>query len=529
MPHRPLTRLLASGLAALIAVGATPHGLAVAHAEEVSKVLVLPFRSIRGQLDPSFGRKTAEILADDLHGNPQVLLVAAKPEPTPAKGAAAAAAPAAGSNPLAQAALRRIEAGSRMVKAFKFKEGAEEIEGGISDYELIPSAVNVNALREGHLQLAVALARANDAEGSDRALADAVRLAPEAPLTGNYPPVFKRQYEAAKKKIAAGPKGTVKVEGEGTVELDGRPLGAAPVTQGGVPVGAHFLKVARADGSAWGLKLSVSEGENAATIPAGDAPRTTPSITAAGLGPMDDNRIDDGVLAEIEKQGARAGADFVIFGGVWAAGSNVGAATHVYSLRRHESASLNPIFFDTDFIAAGIEVNKLGVQLNAVLRNFPKGEAIPGPVAAELGGPRVAVVTPDKRPDPVKPVEQKKPDEKKPDEKKPDEGAEVIKKPVVVVRNGGEKPVKPVEKDPVVGSDPDLVVRRPNRRDPDTEPVGGLGRENPKPKEDDDSGVPVWVWVAAGGAAIVGAGVGGYFLYRNQSTPVTGSATVSFQ
>lgn len=501
MPVRPLARPVATLLCALVAAG-LPFRAPLASADEPVRVLVAPLRVIHGGVPASLLPRVGELLADELHGEEALQLAQSKAEPAPKPEEPA---PSSG----AAAALQQIEKGERLVRALKFKPAAAAIEAGLQDYESFPAQVDIKKLREAYVQLAVAQIRAGDTEAADRSLQDAVRVAPAVKLGGNYPPVFTQAFASAKRRALAGPRGTVAVKGEGSVELDGKSLGVAPVSAEDLIPGAHFLRVTRANGSVWGLKVMVAEGANAVTIPAGSGTNAPVAGSAPELAALEDNTIDAAAVAGLERLAKEADAAYVLFGGLYKVSDGVGVATHLYSVRTRGVVALKPIHVDADLVSAGIEGHAVAVEVVQRVHAFPRpGEPLPAVVAAELGAGAVARVErpEEKKPEEKKPVERH-PVEKHAEEKKPDEGEE---KTVILV--------PPQEKKP----DLRIVTRRPDEETP-----LGLGNEVAKPEVHAES--HAWIWGVVGGVALAAAGVGGFLVYKNQTQPVTGTATINFQ
>ena len=242
MVRRRAPRLLASALSGLMAAGSTPWTpltLAVAHADDPIKVVVLPFRVLEAApVSEALAPKTTDIVADEFHNNDSVLLVTYKPPAAAAPvKAAAPAAPLDEPAGSGAQALVNIEKGKAMVKAFKFKPAADALEAAIGDYESFPSTVDIKTLREAYLQLALAQLRSGDNDGGMGSLANAVRLAPSEGVGPAYPPPFRRAFDQAKHKVLGSAKASVAVKGEGQVELDGKELGAAPTAANNVLVG----------------------------------------------------------------------------------------------------------------------------------------------------------------------------------------------------------------------------------------------------------------------------------------------------
>lgn len=500
MLHRKTLRLVSTLLASALAAGVP--GVPLAFADDAPTVLVAPYQVIRGSVASEYGPRITDVMADEIHGEDRLILATLKP-PAPAAPAQAAAAP-----PAVAAALAQIEKGEALVKRVRLKPGAALIESGLADYQSFPQHVDVNQLRQAYIMLAVAYSRSGRNEPAGEALDSAIRLAPNARLSGPYPPVFRTAFYAARKRVQRGPKGTVSFTGEGQVWLDGQSQGQAPAQAQAVPLGSHFVRVVRADGSVWGLRLNVATGDNPVAIPAGSGSAPHLAAAAPELAPVIQNELDVDLLSGLAKLAERTHAAYVLFGGIYKAGDNLGVASHLYSARTRGLVALPVIQLDPDLVSAGIEANKVADRVAQVVKAFPRtSEPVPGLVAMALGHTAVAVAATTPKHAPV---------EKTPatDAKPPDARPIVVKAPesqptIVVVQQAHD-----TETD---GTEP-----------PSHQAAGGLDTPEPEPVAQGHSHAVVWA-VVVGAAAVVAAGVTGYVVYQNNSKPVTGTAQINFQ
>ena len=296
------------------------------------------------------------------------------------------------------------------------------------------------------------------------------------------------------------------------------------------------MRVRRGDGSVWGLKLLVGEGDNSVTIPepgakrptVAEAPPPTASLPSGAFAALAQNRIDDALQADVATAAKEAGADYVLFGALYKSGENVGLATHLYSVRAHGEVPLRIVSFDTDLVSAGIEANKLATQTVQVAKSFPKPEVLPAPVTPDVSAKPLVVAVktePKPNPDEHKPIVVRHVDT--PDVPKVVD--KPVDKPLVVAVKPDDKPKtdRPLVVSHPVTTDHELVANPADLTHPDT---GGLNTKT-DPKPDDTGSNNLWIWGVVGGAAavVVAGTVTGVLVYKNRSTPVTGSASISFQ
>ena len=85
-----ITRLLASVLSGLMAAGGAPRVAFAVKTDEPSRLLILPFRPIQGQVDAALAPKIEDILSDELHNHDEIQLAAYQAAAPPAAPSAAA-------------------------------------------------------------------------------------------------------------------------------------------------------------------------------------------------------------------------------------------------------------------------------------------------------------------------------------------------------------------------------------------------------------------------------------------------------
>lgn len=168
---------------------------------------------------------------------------------------------------------------------------------------------DTSALTAARLGLAEAAARQGQDEAADVQLALAASLNPELQLDNKrVAPQFVRSFARARDGLLKAKRGTVVVDESATgatVEIDGRPLGTAPVTVTELPAGRHLVRALREGRPPWGEVIDVRAGEVVTVRPG--------FLAASGTSWLDDlqrNQLNpvaaDSVAAAARARGQRA-------------------------------------------------------------------------------------------------------------------------------------------------------------------------------------------------------------------------------
>ncbi|MGI5862677.1 MAG: PEGA domain-containing protein [Myxococcales bacterium] len=472
----------------------------IAHAGDLPRVVVLPYAPIFESLPAQAGEKMAEFLNTELRGSEQVQLVALDPKVFEAAPQQANPAPARDDAKLTEARERAAKADD-FISKLKFKQAVEELEKVVALYESQHPYIDFGALVEVYLNLAVARFRLGQDEEGEALLAQVVRLDPERKLDAEqYPPVFIRVFENTAKKVKAAPRAAIRVDttAQGaTVVLDGREIGKAPVMIKDVIKGAHYLRVIPADGGeAWAERVEAAPG---------DVVRVTPSLQSAG-GPigaivalMSRNVIDQVVVEKAAAVGEKAGAEFVVLGGVHKEANQIVVSSHLLRVAQRRVCLLQRVVVDEAMLGAGIEVYKVGADIGNKVEIFGEVEALPAKVARDaLGSASVAEVTStgDKL------------------------AGSTTGKPAIV-RRGSEGATTIVVQDPPTEVRKITATGEPNLFGEPADPIK-------RPDTVSSKGAPTWLWVVLGVAVLGGAAGGGYFYYSQATKPITGAGPVSW-
>lgn len=236
-------------LAAMCLVSLALQGVALAAPRP--RVGVIPFTA----LDPSasdLAKRLSEQVTRDLAGRQAALELL---------GGAASSQPASTrANPEIDASLKE---GKSQLADLRFDKAAVSLKRGIELALLDVATLDVPALLEAHVNLAVALFRQGEEKDAQAALATVARLDSEYSLPeGRFPPIFVREFEKARKRVAKAPTGSLSIEGPrgATAFVDGRDLGMVPVQEDDLRSGPHFVQVVGVKGERFGQRVEVSKG-----------------------------------------------------------------------------------------------------------------------------------------------------------------------------------------------------------------------------------------------------------------------------
>lgn len=363
-------RLAAVLLSALVLQASGLGGLssAVIAAESSPKVAVLPFKSV-APLPDKTAERFRELLISELRNREGVQPVVAGQR----TASRAAAKPAqAGPSPEAADALAR---GRKSLEDLRFGAAATAFKSGIEAMLKQPETVDWAVLIDAYISLAVASFRSGDEDGAQKALLAVARLAPDYKLPdGQYPPIFVREHEKARRRSDKAVKGSISVEGPpgATAFVDGEDLGMVPVLQESLPVGVHYVKVEGTRGELFGAAVEVRSGVAKVTASFSAAPSAPPSIAAVGP------RLDGAELEALAAACEALGTSFAVVGVLYRTGDHqltVGLA--LYSAQHRALAALKPRAFDHELLTANVEAYKLADEIADAAGQFPRAAALP--------------------------------------------------------------------------------------------------------------------------------------------------------
>ncbi|MBI4817350.1 MAG: PEGA domain-containing protein [Deltaproteobacteria bacterium] len=477
-------------------------------------ILVVPYQGLGKGITPELSEQTTVAISQELeNAGLKVIRADASPEekakePKEQKSAPGAQDPGAAKKAQqliaqAQAAMEDSEldaAISNLDKATKLLE---------ANAEAVP---DLRLLAEAYLQLGVAYFQNGDEDQGDEALGKAIHLDPDKKLDGSeYPPIFLRVYERSRYDVLRRPRASIEVKAPAGAQLllDGRNLGKTPMVLEEVLPGTHWIRIERA-GEASEVQKVMVRSKRSVVVEFGGAGEAATSEATGGLaGAIAANQIEESNLGELSAMAKAAGADFVLFGGIY----KTETAYNIYSALiapSGEAGRVIDIAFDLDMLTAQIEVFKLveDVKKQATDGKLAKPAGTSFALAAQLkvkkqtrvaseGSARVQSVK--AAPAPIEPPKAATIDEQKEDPNK--------RGPMVAAGT------KAAPKD-----DPGLAIK--DEDGPKTVPPSIKATTHElEPKDDEDDGDSGWIlWLALGVAAAGAAGAGTYFLASQGSS-----------
>ena len=472
---------------------------------ERPKVVVVPFSVGDGASD-SAAAKFTRLLNEELKTRDDVLEIvnppATKAAPAPPPEKVASSGGGAKRTTPSPEAIAALESGKKALADLKFDEAIAMLKKGIDLSLADPATADYPAVLEAYISLGVAAFRQGDEKEATSALFHLARLDPNYQLPPGFPPIFGREFEKAKKKVEKQPKGSVSIEGPpgSTGFVDGRDLGMVPVLEENLAPGAHYVKVEGSKGERYGQTVEIKSAVAKVRANFGGAPPKEPApvVSSGGSGianPSIGRSIDDATAARLSTYAKAAGADYAVVGIVYRTGDQqLTAGTALYSARKQGVAALPQIGFDSDVLTANVEAYKLADSVQEKINSFTftslpinlVTKAFKAGTVSSSGVGEVSAVTPERR------------------ASKPKSDAERTE---LTPKNGEVR---------ALDNKSNLVDGEPKPDEP------------PPPAVVKSGGVPAWVWIVAGVAVAAGAGVGGYFTYKEVSKPVTGTVTATW-
>lgn len=461
-----MSRLILAGLAL------------VPFAAHADKLVVAPFSTGEGATEVAT-TKFQNLLGEELKKDTTLDLVA-RPQtraPVSAKKGPSAEAVAA------------LKAGKQAYDELKFDEAVPQLRTAIAGLLADPASADFEVISDALIKLAAGAFRMGEEKEAKATLYELARLAPSFEMPAGFPPVFQKEFEKAKKRVDKQPRGQLVVEAPpgSTAYIDGRDLGLVPVTEENVSAGVHYVRVDGGKGQVYGEVVDVKGQQVKVKASYGGAPASgveLPRLEAA---------LDDAVASKIAAYTRAAQADWALVGVVYrSSDAQLTCATALFSVKKQAFVALKPVAFDTDVLTANTEAFKLAQELSQRVANLGTPSPLPIPLVTKA---QVAIAA-------TKPAQPEKTDDVE----------------IVAPKRRGALLPKPVEVRAIEGTSTVLDdAASPQRVDASTS----------KPAEA-SKGVPAWVWVVTGIAVAAGAGVGGYFVVREVTRPVTGTVNASW-
>jgi len=395
-------------------------------------------------------------------------------EPTDRQGQGPVAAGEA--DPRVEQAERLRVAGQEAFTKGENEAALEQLQAALELYEEgIASVQEIDAVA---LTLGY-LGAASSALGYDAAAKDwfkrLVALQPDAEPLDVYSAEAKAQFLKVRKKLLKKKRGQLRISttpAGATIKIDGREVGASPVTVKKLVRGFHYVQAADESAGLAGERVKAKGGKTksvalALSTEVGPEPaqQADATLVAKLLGLSRDNDLRHEFKETAAAIASQTRADCVVVGYIRPQGNAFVLTPFLYGVEARQVAALDQFRFRAELNAVNVEATRFAAAAEAACVEFPFAKVVEG-----VAKPPVAVVAPPIRPQP----EPAKP----------------------------EPPPKPV-----VQPEPEPVVVTPMPAEP-------RPWERPPLEEDDDDPWygAWWVWTLAGAAVIGGAAYGGYVL-----------------
>lgn len=486
------------------------------------KVLVLPYQHMNKGMPEDLGEQTTVVVAREMSAQGINVIRAddvGESEPAPAPAASDPDAPTG--DPSAQAkAEKYVERAREAMSESEFERAAKYLRRAIDLMEQNADAVpDLRLLSEIYLQAGIAYFRDGMEDEGDDMLNKAVHLDPERELdAADYPPIFIRVFDRARFNVLRRPRARIEVKAKpgATVLFDGRNLGKAPIVLTDALPGQHWVRVERPGESVQVRKIRARGNKTLVVELAGaDSDEEVDAPAAAGvLGAIQANKVAEEHVAALTKAGRKAGADFVLFGGIYKTDTAYQIRTAYVQVRSGKVGRVTDIAFDLDMLSAEIEVFKLvdDAKTQAESGELKSPDEAPLVLAKKLRPPRRRrVARPGAQETRLSTVVAAPPPIKAP--APPEIPAPTGRAPMAAKAEAGPRDVKrPVDKKPTLVPKDEIGTALA----PQPTSNAALATTTVIPKdeqtEDDDDGSLWWVWVIAGVAAAGAATAGGILL-----------------
>jgi len=345
-----------------------------ARSHAASRIEVLTFAPLSGDLPQGAGEKAADILTVELKGQSEFEVI---PRQKGSKGA--------GVEALALARKRAAEARKALdqrkpAEAQKaFEESQQAYMKGLGELSNFDELVNLTA------ELSTLLYRRGKDEQAAQVMTDALRVSVGRPpkiLTQS--PTYAPVAEALIKKVAALPKGSIRLDStpEGAhVFIDGQDSGNAPVLLKALPEGRHFLRAILPSGETWGESVVVSSKGETPHLRAQSGAEGPAAEVAAQLA---ENRLDPSILNSLNQVSQRENAALLAFGALIRTIDGIALDPFLYNAKTNKISRLKRVAFDQEMLDAGLQMDKVVSEIQARLKGDPHPVDLPSKVSPDL-------------------------------------------------------------------------------------------------------------------------------------------------
>ncbi|MCK6549494.1 PEGA domain-containing protein, partial [Myxococcota bacterium] len=343
-----------------------------------AKVLVLPYQPMGKGVPQDLAEQATVVITKEMAQGGLTVIQAddvgeSAPKPAPEKTKGPTDAPTGDPNAGKKAEDLLAKAKEAMDDS-EFAGAIKHLRAAVKLLEDNGDAVpDLRVLSEAYLQLGVAHFRNGDEDDGDDMLNKAVHLDPDRKLeASDYPPIFIRVYERARFNVLRRPRASIEVKAAkgAQVLFDGRNAGKAPVLLKDALPGNHWIRIERPGEPVQVKKVAIKSGRTVTIEFDGsgaDKPEAAPAVGV--LGAIAQNELTKDHVAQIKAAGARAGADFVMVGGIYKTDTAYMIRTVYVASKDGTVGRLADIAFDLDMLSAEVEVYKLAEDARNQAKN----------------------------------------------------------------------------------------------------------------------------------------------------------------
>ncbi len=365
----PLVAVLGAAAALAVVLPATALG--------ASRIGVMPFAPLAGDVPQGAGERGADILQKELK-NQSDFEVIARLDTT--SNAAANALTAARSKLAEARSLVGQHKAASAVKAYR--SALDGYAKGVAELESFEEVIAADS------ELAVLLYRMGKDDEAGKTVVDALRLSAGQSLKALAgSPTFAAVLEGLEKKETTMPKGACRVDSSpqgADVFVDGQAAGKTPVLIRDLPQGKHYLRALLPSGEKWGQVVDVQARGEAQLRAHSGAEGPVAEISAQ----LAENKLQPTVVPALKLAAAAQKVAFLAFGVLHRTANGLALDPFLYSAERGTVSKLKRVAFDAEMLEAGLEMDKVVADIQQKLGGDPTPVSLPAKVAPDLAAER---------------------------------------------------------------------------------------------------------------------------------------------
>jgi hypothetical protein len=347
MLRRAFPRLLIALLTSLVATRAVA----------ATRIAVLTFAPLSGDLPNGAGDKVADLLASELKSVGELEVA---PRPKKVEGLAR--------DRLAQAKQKLAAARDALAKHHP-KEAQDAYEAALVEFrKALPALDDFQELIDCIAELgALEYRRGNDAVGRAHLL-EAMRLSSGRPLKiVTEAPSFAPVADELAHQVSVLAKGSLRIDStpEGAeIYVDGQDAGKAPVLLRDLPAGLQYVRAVLPSGELWGAVSDVAQSAVPLRLRAQSGAEGPAAEINAQLA---DNRIDPQAVDAARSAAKANEAALVVFGALHRTPDGLALDAFLYNAGKGQMNRLARVAFDTELLDAGLQMDKLVSEIQTRL------------------------------------------------------------------------------------------------------------------------------------------------------------------